>query len=261
MTLRRSLHLGVGVGIFVFLYLPLAVVVLFSFNDSERVGLPLQGLTGRWYPAIVEDRTLVRSISTSLAVAAVATVLSTTIGTLGAFLVVRLRSRLTAAMEMLALLPLLLPGVVLGIGLLLVTSAVGLRPSFLTIVLGHVALTTPVVLFVVAARLRRLSTRYEAAARDLGASGVQIARFVTFPLIRSAVLGGGLLAFTLSIDEVIVTFLLTGTENTLPVQVYSMVRFGLSPAITAVYSLIVAMTLVAMLVIGLRGLTRGLLRG
>lgn len=261
MTAKRRLQRLVGLAVLAYLYVPLLLVVLFAFNDSERVGLPMRGLTGRWFGAIAEDAVLLRSIANSAIVAGVTTVISTTVGTLAAFVVVRRRSRWGPLLEMLGLLPLLLPGVVLGIGLFLVASALGVRPSLGTVILGHVALTTPVAMFVVASRLRRMSSVYESAARDLGAGPVQTARHVTFPLIRSAVIGSGLLVFTLSIDEVIVTFLLTGTQNTLPVQVYSMVRFGLSPTVAAVYSIIVAATLVVLIGLGLAGRTRDLLRG
>lgn len=261
MNARHGLQRLVGIVVLAYLYVPLLLVVLFAFNDSERVGLPLQGLTTRWFGAIADDSVLLRSIANSLGVAAATTTISTTIGALAAFLVVRRRSRWSPLVEMLGLLPLLLPGVVLGIGLFLVTSAIGVRPSLATVVLGHVALTTPVAMFVVASRLRRLSSVYEAAARDLGAGPGQTARHVTLPLIRSAVVGSGLLVFTMSIDEVIVTFLLTGTQNTLPVQVYSMVRFGLSPTVAAIYALLVIATLVVLVGLGLAGRTRGLMRG
>ena len=251
--LRSLARAGFGGVVFAFLYLPLALVVLFAFNDSERIGLPIRGWTLDWFGALAANERLLRSIATSLQVASVATLIAVVLGTAGAFVVVRAPIPGRRLIELVVLLPLVLPGVVLGVGLLILAKAVSLHLSLWTVVAGHVALITPVVLFVVTARLRRLGPNLELAARDLGASPVQTARHVTWPLIRSAVGSGALLAFTLSFDEVTITFLLTGSENTLPVQVYSMVRFGLTPEINALYALVIGAGLLLVGLSSLRG--------
>lgn len=237
-----------GTLVYVFLYLPIAVVVLYSFNRSEFFLWPPAGFGLDWYRALVRDPILLGSIRTSLQVAAAATIVSVAIGTLGALALGRSELRGRQVMQALAFLPLVVPGLVLGLGLLLVFTSLSIRLSKLTVIAGHVALITPVVLFVVSSRLQRLSPRLELAARDLGARRWRATWHVTLPLIRTAVIGGALLALTLSLDEVILSFLLTGVDNTLPVQIYSLMRFGVTPEVNAVYSILLVITISAVLI-------------
>lgn len=239
---------GYGGLVYLFLYLPIAIVVLYSFNNSRFFLWPPSGLTLHWYRTLTGDSTLLRSLRTSLEVASAATVVSVMIGTLGALALSRSEFRGRRIIQALVFLPLVVPGLVLGLGLLLVFTSLSVRLSRMTVIAGHVAFITPVVLFVVSSRLQRLSPRLELAARDLGAGRWRALGYVTLPLIKTAVMGGALLAFTLSLDEVILSFLLTGVDNTLPVQIYSLVRFGVTPEVNAVYTLIMVLTISAVLV-------------
>lgn len=224
--------------IFGFLYLPIAVVILYSFNTERLYTWPPRGFTLSWFRRLASNDAILTSLQNSLRVAAVATLLATAIGTLGALALNRSDFRGKRAVQALALMPLLVPGLVTGLGLLLLFTRLKVPLSLTTVIAGHVAFITPIVLFVVTSRLERLGPRLEWAARDLGATPARAFLHVTLPLIASAVVGGALLAFTISFDEVIITFLLTGVDNTLPVQIYSEVRLGVSPQINAVYSLV-----------------------
>lgn len=251
-------HRGTGVGrwalrgygalVYLFLYLPIAIVVLYSFNAGRLFLWPPSGFSLHWYRALASDPITLQSLRTSLQVASAATLVSVAIGTLGAIALNRSEFRGRRIIQALVFLPLVVPGLVLGLGLLLVFTSLSVRLSKITVVAGHVAFITPVVLFVVSSRLQRLSPRLELAARDLGAGRWRALWYVTLPLIKTAMIGGALLALTLSLDEVILSFLLTGVDNTLPVQIYSLVRFGVTPEVNAVYTLILVLTIAVVLV-------------
>jgi spermidine/putrescine transport system permease protein len=244
-----------GLLLYGFLYLPLAVVVLYSFNASRLYLWPMSGFSTQWYQALGSDEALIRSAVNSVQVMLGAIAGSVVIGTAGALAIHRSRGKARAAMQALTLLPILVPGLVMGLGLLLLFEQTGVRLSKATMIAGHVAFITPVVLFVILARLRQISPRLEMAARDLGAGPVRALIFALLPAIRSAILGGALLAATLSLDEVIISFLLTGVDNTLPVYIFSLMRFGISPVANAVYTILLIVTGVTILT-SLR-LTRG----
>lgn len=239
---KSRLLRGYSVLLYSFLYLPLVVVVLYSFNASRLYLWPMSGFSLQWYEAIGSNDALIGSISNSLQVMIGAVIGSVVIGTLGALAVDRSRGRTKAAMQAVALLPILVPGLVMGLGLLLLFDQVGVRLSKATMIAGHVAFITPVVLFVVLGRLNRIGPRLEMAARDLGAGPVKALVFAVFPAIRSAILAAALLAATLSLDEVIISFLLTGVDNTLPVYIFSLLRFGISPVANAVYTILLIVT-------------------
>lgn len=254
MSKRRALR-AYGILLYAFLYLPLLVVVLYSFNASRLYLWPMSGFSLEWYRALGSDDALIRSVVNSVQVMFGAVVGSVVIGTVGALAIHRSRGRAKAAMQAVALLPILIPGLVMGLGLLLLFEQTGIRLSKATMIAGHVAFITPVVLFVVLTRLRQISPRLEMAARDLGAGPVKALVFAVLPAIRTAILGGALLAATLSLDEVIISFLLTGVDNTLPVYIFSLLRFGISPVANAVYTIVLIVAGVT-IITSLR-LTRG----
>jgi spermidine/putrescine transport system permease protein len=254
MSKHRALS-AYGILLYAFLYLPLVVVVLYSFNASRLYLWPMSGFSLEWYRALGSDDALIRSVVNSVQVMFGAVVGSVVIGTLGALAIHRSRGRAKAAMQAFALLPILIPGLVMGLGLLLLFEQTGIRLSKATMIAGHVAFITPVVLFVVLTRLRQISPRLEMAARDLGAGPVKALVFAVLPAIRTAIIGGALLAATLSLDEVIISFLLTGVDNTLPVYIFSLLRFGISPVANAVYTIVLIVAGVT-IITSLR-LTRG----
>lgn len=239
---RRLLLMSYALLAYLFLYLPLANVMLYSFNTSRLFIWPPEGIGLGWYRALVENEALLESLTNSFQISAIATVVATALGTTTALALQRLPDRARRVLQSVFLVPLLVPGMVTGLGLLLFFTTISMPLSKSTIVAGHIAFVTPIVLFVVSARLRNIGPRLPYAARDLGATPWKAFLWIQLPLIRTAVLGGALLAFTLSFDEVILTFLLTGTDNTLPVQIYSMLRFGVSPEVNAIYTIILLLS-------------------
>lgn len=226
-----------------FLYLPIVVLVLFSFNRS-RLSATWQGFSWQWYEALWRDEALMAATANSLAVAGLSTTLVVLLGVPAAMGLERLRGRGGRILDAIFLLPLVLPEVMMGVALLLFFVMVQWPLSVATVVIGHAAFNLPVVIVLVRARLHKLDPRLEEAARDLGASTWQTFRRVTWPLLRPAVLGAALLAFTISLDDFIVTFFVAGPgSTTLPLKVYSMIKSGLSPEINALSSVLVLLSM------------------
>lgn len=222
-----------------FLYLPIVVLVLFSFNAS-RLSASWQGFSWQWYGALWHDAVLLAATLNSLLVASLSTSLVLVLGVPAAMGLERMRGRGKRTLEAIFLLPLVLPEVMMGVALLLLFVMIQWPLSLATVVIGHAAFNLPVVIVMVRARLQKLDPRLEEAARDLGASAGQTFWRVTWPLMRPAVLGAALLAFTISLDDFIVTFFVAGPgATTLPLRVYSMIKSGISPEINALSSVLV----------------------
>lgn len=225
---------------FSFLYLPLAVIVLFSFDASPVSAFPLRGFTLRWYRDLFADAELLRSLWNSLAVASAATAGAVAIGTAGAVGLDRCRFPGSALLARLVLMPIVLPGIITGISFLTFFSALRWPLSLATVAIGHTTFCVPIVLTQVLARLRRFDRRTEDAAMDLYAGRLRTFVLVTLPALRTSILGGALLAFTLSLDEIVVTIFVTGRDNTLPMQIWAMLRRGFTPEVNAVATLVLA---------------------
>jgi spermidine/putrescine transport system permease protein len=244
-----------GIGVFLFIYLPLVVVVLYAFHDASIVAWPFRPFTLRWFSALADDRGLLSAAGASLKLAVLATLIALGIGVPGAFVLDRLDFPGKAAFERLVLLPLILPGVITGVALLTSFSFVGLSLSSgfplvpgWPVVLGHGAALTSVVVTQVYARLRRFDRVLEEASQDLYANEWRTFRFVTLPVIRSAVLGSALLVFTLSLDEIAVTFFLIGRQNTIPLQIWGLLRRGITPEVNAAATVIFALSVMVIVV-------------
>jgi spermidine/putrescine transport system permease protein len=222
----------------VFLYLPIIVLILLSFNNSKILSLPFKGLTWDWYSVAFADRALREALINSLQVAAVATVLATLMGLLAAFAIYRYQFFGKNAFRIAITLPILLPGVVTGVAMLAYFSNLGLELSLWTVILGHLVFGLPVAMGTILARLTQFPRMLEEAAYDLGARPKQVFLDIIFPYIRSAVVSGALLAFTLSFDEVIVSIFLTGRENTLPMEIWARLRTDITPEIAAAATLV-----------------------
>ena len=255
MTLRRrprgdlsTIVLGVvAVVVLSFLYLPVVVLIVFSFNDNSVMTLPLHGFTLDWYHRLFANEEMLRAIRNSFYVASLATLLTLLIGVPAAFALDRVDFPGKAIFRRIVLLPLTLPGIITGISMLQMFHLLGFNLSLNTVILGHGTALVAIVLTQVFARLQRFNRRWEEASSDLGGRPWQTFLLVTLPNIRSALLGSGLLAFTLSFDEIPVTFFLTGRENTLPMYIYSTLRRGFTPEINAIATIIVLASLVVIL--------------
>ncbi|HKY95493.1 MAG TPA: ABC transporter permease [Kiloniellales bacterium] len=230
---------AVAACVLAFLYLPIATLVIFSFNDNRSLTLPLRGFTWRWYEELFANDQLLQAIWNSCYVALSATALTLLIGLPAAFVLHRVRFPGKAAFRRVILLPLALPGIITGISMLNLFKLLGVNLSLETVIIGHATALIAVVVTQVYARLERLSRNIEEASADLGARPWQTFLLVTLPNIRSAVIGSALLSFTLSFDEIPVTFFLTGRDNTLPMYIWSTMRRGITPEINAVGTLIV----------------------
>jgi spermidine/putrescine transport system permease protein len=250
---RRALWALAGV-ILVFLYLPIAFMVLLSFNDSRVVGLPIQALTLDWYGRALSNRILLDAVWNTVVVAIGVCVMATLVGTMAAFVLVRGGIRYQGAARVVATMPIMFPGMLLGIGILIFLRRIlDLDLSLYTVVAGHLVFTTPFVILIVAARLQGFDRTLEWAAADLGADARRTVRHIILPLIWPAIAAGAFISVTLSIDEFIITFFTVGPQLTLPIYIYTQIKFGVTPEVNAIATLMLVATL------GLLALGAGLL--
>ena len=236
--------------VYLFLFAPIVVLIIFSFNDAKSLFV-WRGFTLKWYPQLFGDEPLLHSLGVTLQVAAIAVVATTILGTLLGLGLARLRSGAAAgAADTLILLPMVTPEVVLGISLLLFFALLfNANGSIWQIAIAHIAFSISYVAIIVRARAVSLDPRMEEAARDLGASPAAAFFHVTLPLIAPAVAAGALIAFALSFDDLIITSFNAGVgSSTLPLHIYSRIRFGVTPEINAISTLIVAGTAILILV-------------
>jgi len=229
---------GFAALVYLFLYSPIVVMAIFSFNDNSVQNLPLKGFTTIWYQNLAEDTEMLDAVMFSFKVSVLAVLVSSIVGTGFAMLFTRVKMRGSSILEAMVALPFVMPGMVLGISLLLTMRVIGIQPGFLAIVIGHVVFITPIILFVVGQRLRTLDPTLEQASKDLGAGSIRTFLNVTFPSIRTALLAAALLGFTISFDEIIVTFFLAGSDPTLPVYIWTLLRQGFSPSVNAILTII-----------------------
>ncbi|GEO84715.1 MULTISPECIES: ABC transporter permease [Alphaproteobacteria] len=243
---QKSL-VGVAIGTLLFLYVPVAILILFSFNDSPVTSFPLSGFTWGWYQKVFANADLIRALGNSLMVASAATVLTIVIGVPAALALDRYPFIGKQLFRNTILLPLSLPGIVTGIAMLNFYKQIGLPQSLGAVIIGHATALTGIVVSQVLARLEKVNRNLSEASSDLGATSVETFFYVTLPNIRSAIIGSALLSFTLSFDEIPVTYFLTGREITLPMYIYSTLRRGITPEINAIGTLIVVVSLVVIL--------------
>ena len=245
----RGTRIGLGVWValvLAFLYIPIAVICLYAFNSSNVQSWPIAGLTTKWFSPAIHNGDMQQALWLSLKAGALATLFALALGSAAAFGVHRFRFFGRDAITFLLILPIALPGVITGIALnsFFNNNPVhGLTPSLWTIVIGHATFCIVVVYNNVVARLRRTQTSLTEASMDLGADGWQTFRFVTFPVISTALGAGALLAFALSFDEVIVTTFTAGAQNTLPIWILGNLRLGQQlPQVNVVVFFVIVMT-------------------
>jgi putative spermidine/putrescine transport system permease protein len=236
--------------VFLFLYFPLLIIVLYAFTtQSAAFTFPPPGFTTRWFGVAFADEDMWSALRLSLAVAGIATAISIALGGLLAGAVYRARFFGRNAVAFVVVLPIALPGIVTGIALRSTLSLAETGFGFWTIVIGHVTFCIVIVYNNVVARLRRLSPNIVEASSDLGASGLQTFRYVLWPNLATAILAGGILAFALSFDEIIVTTFTAGQQQTLPIYIFSILfRPRAKPVTNVVAMLAIAVTFVPILV-------------
>jgi len=230
---------------YAFLHLPLVVLIAFSFNRS-RFGVQWGGFTLDWFTRRASRPDILRALRLSLVVGVASTLLATVIGTVAALALSRHRRRVRRVAEALLYLPIVTPEIVAGVSLLVLFSWLGITLGITTIVIAHTAFSIPFVTVVVLARLEGTDRALEEAAMSLGADELSTFRRITLPLLLPGILAGALLAFTLSFDDFVTTFFVSGVgSTTLPLAVYSMVRKSVEPTINALSALLVIVTTVA----------------
>jgi spermidine/putrescine transport system permease protein len=230
---------------YAFMFMPLVVVVLFSFNSIRSVQ-NFEGFSLQWYQAFWENESLRGSLVASLQIALATMLVATVLGTLLAFGLVRARTRFSASANILMLIPLVTPEIVAGVSAFLLFTQIGLRLSLLTIIIAHITFSISYVTVVVRARLASLNPEVEQAAMDLGASRVQTLRLVVLPALWPAILAAGLLIFALSFDDFVLSYFTTGeSPQPLPVRIWSAIRFGVTPTINAIGTLMLVISLAA----------------
>ena len=228
-----------------FLYLPVSLIPLFSFNDSIQAAFPLKGFTSQWYATLFGNSALSGALFNSLSIGVTAAAGATLCGITISYMDLYGRSPLAATISAIARLPILIPGVIIGISLLILVNLIGFGPSRIAIVLGHVLVALPTTVVVMRSRFAAIPKSILEASLDLGASDWTTFRRVMLPLAAPAVLSAFMLAFLTSFDEFIVAFFLAGTEPTLPLYIWSQLRFPRSlPTVMALGTAILTASIV-----------------
>ncbi|WP_404379426.1 ABC transporter permease [Caenispirillum salinarum] len=246
--------------VYVFMFAPIAVVVLLSFNSSRFGTFPLEGFSFRWFEALWANDAIVSAFQTSLVLGFLTAIISTSIGIAASLAMVRYDFPGKGLINTALITPILVPEVVLGVALLLFLRWLSIPKSFLLLLMGHVLITLPFVVLVVQARLTAIKPVYEEAAKSLGANAWETFFRVTLPLLMPAVFAGMLFAFTISFDDVTATlFWKSGGTETVPTQIFAMLRNSISPEINALGTVMIVLTVSLPLIAG--GLARWFARG
>ena len=232
--------------VFLFLYLPIIVLIVFSFNDT-KLNILFEGFTLKWYKLLFNNRTLLEAFKNTLLVASISTVVSTIIGTISAFGLARYNFKGKNLINSLLYIPVVMPDIVIGISLLAIYTLMHFSLGMFTLILAHIAFSIPYVLISVRSSLEGMNPYLEEASSDLGASGLQTFFRVTLPSIIPGILSGAMLVFTLSMDDVVISYFTAGPDAvTLPQYIYSMIKSGISPDVNALFSLMVLVTLIGL---------------
>lgn len=247
---------SIAIATYAFLYLPLIIVVIYSFNDS-RLNAEWVGFTLDWYRKLFTDEPMLDAARNTLIIGAITSVCATVLGTLAGLAMHRYKLRL---LPVLVLTPIAIPEILMGLSLLVFFVTLNFTLGFVSITLAHIAFCVGFVAIVVRARLAGMDNALVEAARDLGATPLQAFRLVTLPLIMPGIVAGALMAFTLSIDDFVITYFTAGAgASTLPLQIYSMLKIAVTPEVNAISTLLMLLTL-ALIFIASK-LAPGALRG
>ncbi len=243
-----KIYLGV---ILFFMYLPIFFVIAFSFNDS-KLTVSWKGFSLRWYESLLQNRGMLEALQNSLILGVLSCFLAAVIGTLGAVGLSRIHWRKKGILEYVAILPLMIPEIILGMVFLAFFSLLNLPFGMVTLLIGHTVFCVPYILMEVKARLVGMDKSLEEAAMDLGATPIRTFFDVTLPLIMPAVLSGALLAFAMSMDDVVISVFVNGPRtSTLPIKVYTQLKTGVTPEINALCTIMLGATVLVLLLYNL----------
>lgn len=234
--------------VFAFLYLPIVLLIVFSFNKS-KLNIVWTGFTLDWYVKLMDNAPIIRALRNSLIIAGVTTVASVILGTIGAWLLYRYRYPAVRALNTLIFVPMVIPEIIMGISLLILFTVVEFGLGFTTIIISHVTFCFPFVLVAIQARLSGLDPFLEEAAMDLGATPLKAFWLVIVPYLLPAIFSGTLMSFTLSLDELLVTYFVASPSSaTLPMKVFGMAKVGLNPMLNAISTIFIVGTAILVLV-------------
>lgn len=223
--------------VLVFLFLPIFVLILFSFNTSQ-LNITFEGFTLKWYGELLKNTTLLLALKNTLIVAIVSTVVSTIIGTISAYGLYKYDFPLKKLVNKLLYIPVVIPEIVLGISLLAIYTVFKLELGMMTLILAHISFSIPFVIINVRNVLEHMDGNLILAANDLGASKLKTFLYITIPSLMPGILSGAELAFTLSLDDVVISYFTAGPgSNTLPLQIYSIIKTGVTPDVNALITL------------------------
>ncbi len=248
--------------VFIFLFLPIIVLVVYSFNSSQ-MNIIFENFTTKWYRELLSNRDLIESFRNTLLVAFTSTFISTVIGTISAYGLYKYDFPFKGLINSLIYIPIVIPEIVLGISLLSIYTLMKLELSLFTIILSHIAFSIPFVIVSVRTTLTKETMTYEEAARDLGASNYRVFKSIVLPVITPGIISGATLAFTLSLDDVVISYFTAGPgSNTLPLYIYSMIKTGITPdvnALTTIMLLITFTILITLSIVQSRKIRKGAL--
>lgn len=248
-TTKRKVKKGVGILfctlVYIFLFLPIAVVAVNSFNASNsKPYLTWKGFTFDWYVKLWDNSALLQSFGNTIVIAAASTLIATIIGTIGAVGMYKYKFKGRSVIDGLLYIPVVIPEIVLGISLLTLFANVNIPRGMITLILAHVSFSIPFVIFNVRARLAGYDNSIEEASMDLGASRIVTFFTITLPVLAPGIGGGALLAFTLSIDDVIISYFVNGQTKTYPLKVMESIKSGIAPDVNALSTLLLIGTVV-----------------
>lgn len=236
-------NLFVGL-VYIFLYLPIIILVIYSFNSS-KLNIIFENPTFDWYKNLFQNSNLITAFLNTLLVALISTVVSTIVGTISAVALQKYNFPFKNLINKLIYIPIVIPEIVLGISLLSIYTLMKLELGLFTIILSHIAFSIPYVIVSVKSILSTLTPSYEEAAYDLGASSLKTFFHITLPLIKPGVVSGATLAFTLSLDDVVISYFTSGPgSNTLPLHIYSIIKTGITPDVNALSSLMLIIVII-----------------
>ncbi len=227
-----------------FLYGPVVILIVLSFNVST-MGVAWKGFSFQWYEQLLLDASILDATLNSLSIAMASTLLSLVLGVGTAIALEKSQGRHIPWLNMMLVLPLVIPEILLGVALLMMFVLFQIPLGFGTIIIGHMVFNLPLTVVIIRARLQKLDPAWEDAARDLGASSWEVLRHITLPLLRPAIWGAALLSFTVSLDDFVVTFFVAGPgSTTLPLKVFSMIKTGITPEVNALSAVLVIVSMV-----------------
>lgn len=232
----------------IFLYLPIAVLILYSFNES-RINAVWSGFTWKWYISLFENRQVMQALSNSLSIGLISSVLATVLGTAASLAIKHYSLRWQNIINGLIYLPIVIPEIMLGLALLILFSQFQVDLGKATLIMAHTTFSIPFVMVIISARLADMGKDLEEASQDLGATPWQTLRYVILPLIMPGIVAGFLMAFTLSLDDFIISFFVAGPNSTtLPLYIYGLVKRGVSPEVNALSTLLITSTVLLVII-------------